>query len=72
MESISHLRIDRARVKLIEGQTPKVGGQGAVEAAILAPPPSSPPESGDAEYVAVKKLRVDDETEGDRALAVSL
>ncbi|KAG9021614.1 hypothetical protein FS837_007136, partial [Tulasnella sp. UAMH 9824] len=45
--------MDRTRIKLIESQAPKVGGQGAVEAAILArPPPSSTPESNDAEYVA--------------------
>ncbi|KIO33759.1 hypothetical protein M407DRAFT_17370 [Tulasnella calospora MUT 4182] len=68
--SLSHLRIDKARIKLIGGQAPKVGGQGAVEAAILASPPSSsPPESDDAEFVAVKKLHVDEETDGDRVLA---
>lgn len=65
--------MDGTRIKLIESQAPKVGGQGAVEAAILArPPPSSTPESNDAEWVAVKKLRVDEESDGDRALAVSL
>ncbi|KAG9023307.1 hypothetical protein FS837_005868 [Tulasnella sp. UAMH 9824] len=68
--SVSHLRIDRARIKSIKGQAPKAGGNADVEAAILAPVPSSTPsESDDAEYVAVKKLRFDEDTHDDRALA---
>lgn len=44
-----------------------------MEAAILVPAkPTSSPESGDTQYVAVKKLRFDAETDDDRALAVSL
>ncbi|KAG9041599.1 hypothetical protein FS837_012038 [Tulasnella sp. UAMH 9824] len=71
LESLSHLRVDRDRIKPIEGQTPKAGGNADVEAAILASAQSSSsPKPDREEYVAVKKLRFDKDTEGDRALAV--
>ncbi|KIO20719.1 hypothetical protein M407DRAFT_29658 [Tulasnella calospora MUT 4182] len=71
LKSLSHLRIDGARVKPIEGQSPKAGGKATVEGAILASaqaPGSS--ESDSEEYVAVKKLRFDDDTNDDRTLAL--
>ncbi|KAG8899161.1 hypothetical protein FRC01_010641, partial [Tulasnella sp. 417] len=68
--SLSHLRIDKARIKPIEDQDTKAGGKADVEAAILAPQQSSnSPTSDGAEYVAVKKLRFDAEADDDRALA---
>ncbi|KIO19723.1 hypothetical protein M407DRAFT_30614 [Tulasnella calospora MUT 4182] len=68
--SLSHLRIDRARISPIEGQTPKSGGNADVEAAmLLSAPSSSAPESSDAEYVAVKKLRFEEDIDHDRTLA---
>lgn len=77
--SLSHLRIDRARIMPIEGQAPKEGGKADVEAAILAPAQVSNSaesnkapnslEFGITEYVAVKKLRFDMETGDARALA---
>lgn len=70
--SLSRLRIDKAKIKPIEGQVPKAGGKADVEAAMLVSAPfSSFPESDDMEYVAVKKLRFDEDTDHDRALAVS-
>ncbi|KIO33019.1 hypothetical protein M407DRAFT_18171 [Tulasnella calospora MUT 4182] len=69
LESLSHLRIDGARIKPIEGQPPKAGGKAEVEAAILASgKESGSSESDEEEYVAVKKLRFDD-TDDDRTLA---
>lgn len=73
LESLSHLRIDSARIKPIHSQALRIGGNADVEAAILAsdlPPSSSEPDV--TEYVAVKKLRFDTETDDDRVLAVSL
>ncbi|KIO19418.1 hypothetical protein M407DRAFT_223103, partial [Tulasnella calospora MUT 4182] len=67
--SLSHLRIDRARIKPLEGQAPKAGGKAEVEAALLAPAQSSSPSEPNDEYVAVKKLRFDEDTDDDRALA---
>ncbi|KAG9047669.1 hypothetical protein FS837_001745 [Tulasnella sp. UAMH 9824] len=70
--SLSHLRIDRARIKLIEDQVPKSGGKADVQAAMLASAPSSTlSEPDDAEYVAIKRLRLDENTDDDRTLAVS-
>ncbi|KIO33041.1 hypothetical protein M407DRAFT_18189, partial [Tulasnella calospora MUT 4182] len=70
LESLSHLRIDGARIKPIKGQSPKAGGTAEVEAAILAPAQKSDSsESDEEEYVAVKKLRFDDDIDDDRTLA---
>ncbi|KIO15841.1 hypothetical protein M407DRAFT_34551 [Tulasnella calospora MUT 4182] len=70
LESLSHLRIDGARIKPIEGQTPKAGGKANVETAILASARASgSSESDEKEYVAAKKLRFDDGTDDDRTLA---
>ncbi|KIO18388.1 hypothetical protein M407DRAFT_31961 [Tulasnella calospora MUT 4182] len=67
---LSHLRIDRARIQPVEGQDTKAGGTADVEAAILAPAQSSSsPKSDDKDYVAIKKLRFDEDTDDDRALA---
>ncbi|KIO16065.1 hypothetical protein M407DRAFT_34297, partial [Tulasnella calospora MUT 4182] len=69
--SLAHLRIDGTRIKPIESQAPKTGGNADVEAAILTPPsqPSYSSEPEGTEYVAVKKLHFDSETDDDRALA---
>ncbi|KAG9041373.1 hypothetical protein FS837_012359 [Tulasnella sp. UAMH 9824] len=68
--SLIHLRIDKARIKPMQGRAPKAGGNADVEAAILASAKSSSSsESGDEEYVAVKKLRFDEDTDDDHALA---
>lgn len=70
---MGHLRIDRARLKPIEGKALDEGGTADVEAAILVPaqtPNSS--ETDDTEYVAVKKLRIGAGNDDCRALAVSL
>ncbi|KIO26563.1 hypothetical protein M407DRAFT_24149 [Tulasnella calospora MUT 4182] len=68
--SLSHLRIDKAQIKPIESQAPKAGGKADVEAAIFASqPPRGSSEFDDTEYVALKKLRWDPETDDDRALA---
>ncbi|KIO22942.1 hypothetical protein M407DRAFT_27587 [Tulasnella calospora MUT 4182] len=68
--TLSHLRIDKARITPIEGGDTKAGGKADVEAAKLASAQSlSAPKSDDVEYVAVKKLRFDAETNNDRALA---
>ncbi|KAG9024214.1 hypothetical protein FS837_005445 [Tulasnella sp. UAMH 9824] len=68
--SLSHLRIDRARVKPVDHQAPKAGGNADVEAAILASQPSSSSsEHEEMQYVAIKKLRLDERTDDDRALA---
>ncbi|KIO20717.1 hypothetical protein M407DRAFT_29656 [Tulasnella calospora MUT 4182] len=70
LESLLHLRIDGARIKPIEGQPPKAGGTAEVEAAILASAQESDSsESDEGEYVAVKKLRFDEEGDIDRTLA---
>ncbi|KAG8942822.1 hypothetical protein FRC00_011606, partial [Tulasnella sp. 408] len=70
LESLGHLRIDSARITPIESEDNKRGGNADVEAAILAPgSSSSSSESGDIQYVAVKKLRFDTATYDDRALA---
>ncbi|KAG9045241.1 hypothetical protein FS837_006779 [Tulasnella sp. UAMH 9824] len=70
LESLSHLRIDRARIQPIESQAPRTGGKADVEAAILTSArPSNPSEPEITEYVAVKKLRFDTETDDDRTLA---
>ncbi|KIO33045.1 hypothetical protein M407DRAFT_18193 [Tulasnella calospora MUT 4182] len=70
LESLSHLRIDGARIKPIEGQSPKAGRTAEVEAAILASAQESDSsESNEKEYVAVKKLRFDGDTDDDRTLA---
>ncbi|KAG9047313.1 hypothetical protein FS837_002570 [Tulasnella sp. UAMH 9824] len=67
LESLSHLRIDRGRIRPLGSEAPKSGGNADVEAAILAPANSSEPH--DTEYVAVKKLRFETSTIDDRALA---
>ncbi|KIO20711.1 hypothetical protein M407DRAFT_29652 [Tulasnella calospora MUT 4182] len=70
LESLSHPRIDGARIKPIEGQSPKAGGTAEVEAAILASAQESDfSESDEEEYVAVKKMRFDEDTDVDRTLA---
>ncbi|KAG9041427.1 hypothetical protein FS837_012274 [Tulasnella sp. UAMH 9824] len=70
LASLSHLRIDRARIKPIEDQVPKAGGKADVQAAMLASAPfSTLSEPDGAEYVAIKKLRLDEDTDDDRALA---
>ncbi|KAG9044038.1 hypothetical protein FS837_008853 [Tulasnella sp. UAMH 9824] len=71
LESLEHLRIDGARITPIESEDNKRGGNADVEAAILVPEQSSSSsESGDIQYVAVKKLRFDMDTDDDRALAL--
>lgn len=56
----------------MQGRAPKAGGNADVEAAILASAKSSSSsESSDEEYVAVKKLRFDEDTNDDHTLAVS-
>lgn len=56
-EFFSHLRIDSARIKPINGQVPKIGGNADVEAAILASDQlSSSSESDITEYVAVRSF----------------
>ncbi|KAG9041583.1 hypothetical protein FS837_012047 [Tulasnella sp. UAMH 9824] len=67
LESLSHIRLDRARIEPIETQAPKAGGKADVVAAVLTS--VQPSSSSEPEYVAVKKLRFDTETDGDRALA---
>ncbi|KAG9023463.1 hypothetical protein FS837_005790, partial [Tulasnella sp. UAMH 9824] len=69
LESLSHLRIDRARIEPIRTHAPKAGrgGNADVEAAILIP--AQPSSSSEPDYVAVKKLRFDKETDDDRVLA---
>ncbi|KIO16106.1 hypothetical protein M407DRAFT_34257 [Tulasnella calospora MUT 4182] len=70
LESLGHLRIDKARIKPIESRALDPGGTADVEPAILAPAQSSCSSgSDDVEYVAVKKLRLDAEDDGGRALA---
>ncbi|KIO27213.1 hypothetical protein M407DRAFT_23520, partial [Tulasnella calospora MUT 4182] len=69
LQSLSHLRIDRARIKPIESHVPKGGGTADVEVAILdSSQPSSASEPEITEYIAVKKLRFDKEINQDRAL----
>lgn len=71
MGSLGHLQIDIARLKSIDGKALEKGGTADVEAAILAPAKSSSPsESNDVEYVAIKKLRLNEGDDDDRALAV--
>ncbi|KAG9041600.1 hypothetical protein FS837_012039 [Tulasnella sp. UAMH 9824] len=70
LESLSHLRIHTDRIEPIEGQAPKAGGQADVEAAILLSAHSSGSSERDkSDYVAVKKLRFEEDTDDDRALA---
>ncbi|KIO24750.1 hypothetical protein M407DRAFT_25898 [Tulasnella calospora MUT 4182] len=70
LESLGRLRIERARVKPIETEAPIRGGKADVEAAILAPAETSnPPDLEATEYVAVKKLRFDMDTDDDQTLA---
>ncbi|KIO21117.1 hypothetical protein M407DRAFT_29277 [Tulasnella calospora MUT 4182] len=71
LESLVHLRVEKARIKPLDNsEAPKGGGTADVEAAMLAPAqPTNISESDDTEYVAVKKLRFDTETNDDRALA---
>ncbi|KIO24250.1 hypothetical protein M407DRAFT_26364 [Tulasnella calospora MUT 4182] len=66
LDSLSHLRIDRARIMPIEGHAPKAGGNADVEAAVLTP---TQWECDTVEWVAVKKLRFDEDTDDDRTLA---
>ena len=67
-----HLRIAKTRIKPLAAHDVKPGGKADVEAAILIPEDSSNTSaSDDPEYVAVKKLRFDDDTDDDRVLAVS-
>ncbi|KIO15884.1 hypothetical protein M407DRAFT_34504 [Tulasnella calospora MUT 4182] len=67
---LAHLRIERTRIKPIESRAPKRGGNADVEAAILTPSrPSNSSKPEVTEYVAVKKLRFDSETDHNRALA---
>ena len=69
---MAHLRIAKTRIKPLADRDAKAGGKADVEAAILTPEDSSnPSESDDPEYVAVKKLRFDEDTDDDRVLAVS-
>ncbi|KIO33023.1 hypothetical protein M407DRAFT_18175 [Tulasnella calospora MUT 4182] len=70
LRSLSHLRIDKARIKPLEIEARKGGGKADVQAAILASArSSSSSESDEEEYVAVKKLRFDEDNDGDRTLA---
>ncbi|KAG9030203.1 hypothetical protein FS837_003328 [Tulasnella sp. UAMH 9824] len=69
--SLGHLRIDKARLKPIEGKALDEGGTADVEAAILAPAQiSNSSETEDTEYVAVKKLRMAAGNDDCRALAL--
>lgn len=71
LESLGHLRIEKIRIKPLEGKAPKAGGKADVEPAIFVPEESSGlSESGEAEYVAVKKLRFDSNTDDDQVIAV--
>ncbi|KAG9040640.1 hypothetical protein FS837_000372 [Tulasnella sp. UAMH 9824] len=70
LDSLSHLRIDGSRITPIESEAHKAGGKADVEPAVLTS--AQPPGSGELqvpEYVAVKKLRFDSETDDDKALA---
>ncbi|KAG9041374.1 hypothetical protein FS837_012360 [Tulasnella sp. UAMH 9824] len=70
LESLSQLRIDKAQINRIESQAHKSGGRGDVEAAILDSGRSSSSSESDTEYVAVKKLRFDEENGNDQTLAL--
>ncbi|KIO28068.1 hypothetical protein M407DRAFT_22700, partial [Tulasnella calospora MUT 4182] len=64
-----HLRIGKARIKPFDRVAAR-GGKADVELAILAPAEqTSSPASDDIQYVAVKKVRLDAETDDDQALA---
>lgn len=74
LESLAHLRIEKARIKPLDKGMPTGGGSADVVCAVLAPAaePADFAEASDTEYVAVKKLRFNTGTEDDRALAVSV
>lgn len=60
------------RIKPLETGLSKAGGKADVEAAELLPRQfPNPSESSKAEYIAVKKLRVDETVNDDRVLVVS-
>lgn len=63
------LRIEKMRIKPLETGLSKAGGKADVEAAELLPRQfPNPSESSKAEYIAVKKLRVDETVNDDRVL----
>lgn len=71
LDSLGHLRIEEARIKPLDSAAAR-GGKAVVEAAILTPAEqTNSRESNDTEYIAVKKMRFDMETDGDRSLGVS-
>lgn len=74
LESLAHLRIQKARIKPLGNETITGGGSADVQCAILAPAaePADFAQSNDTEYVAVKKLRFNTGTDDDRALVVSV
>ncbi|KAG9048619.1 hypothetical protein FS837_012394 [Tulasnella sp. UAMH 9824] len=69
LESLGYLRIEKARIKPLASGLSKAGGNADVEAAKLLPQQfSDSSESDGAVYVAVKKLRYDENADDDQAL----
>lgn len=72
LETLEEIRFDKSRIEPLSNSVPKAGGQADVEAAILLPAQvTHSTEHKATEYVAVKKLRFDEEADDDRVLAVS-
>ncbi|KIO33585.1 hypothetical protein M407DRAFT_17548 [Tulasnella calospora MUT 4182] len=70
LESLSDIRIEKSRIQPLADREPKAGGKADVQEAILLPEqPIYSSEPSVAEYVAVKKVRFDEETDDDRVLA---
>ncbi|KAG9045111.1 hypothetical protein FS837_007013 [Tulasnella sp. UAMH 9824] len=73
LRSLVYLQIENARIMLLESEAATRGGTADVQPAILAPTePTNILEFDDREYVAVKKMRFDMETDDDRVLVVSI
>ncbi|KIO29631.1 hypothetical protein M407DRAFT_21220 [Tulasnella calospora MUT 4182] len=69
LASLGYLRIDKARIKPLASGLSIAGGKADVEAAKLLPEQfSSSSEPDDAVYVAVKKLRYDENVDDDHGL----
>ncbi|KAG9041773.1 hypothetical protein FS837_011765 [Tulasnella sp. UAMH 9824] len=70
LESLSDIRIEKSRIQPLADRVPKAGGLADVHAAILLPErPMHSPKPDLVEYVAVKKLRFEEEIDEDRVLA---
>ncbi|KAG9041771.1 hypothetical protein FS837_011763 [Tulasnella sp. UAMH 9824] len=70
LESLSDIRIEKSRIQPLADLASKAGGLADVQAAILLPEqPMHSPEPDVVEYVAVKKLRLEEEIDEDRLLA---